>query len=277
MSGKFQKKKKKKSPIGWLIVLLILAVALVVVMLLVGAKLQKPQVTEPTAQHTAPAHTVAEEEVQQTEQAEQTEPAESAGQMFGTDEQQPNETQLPIDLGEGLVVTKIASYAGLYLEDGTDEVVSGIMMIELENTSELDLQLAKITLEYGETPALFTVSNLPAGKKVVLLEQTRMPYTSKAPEGARVENTVFLTAFEMHEDALEIIARDGVINVKNISGADIEKDIFIYYKNISGGVYYGGITYRARIEGGLKSGEIRQIITQHYDADGSEILMVSYG
>ena len=53
-------------------------------------------------------------------------------------------------------------------------------------------------------------------------------------------------------------------------------DIYIYYKNFSGGIYYGGITYRVKIEGGLKSGEIRQLMSTHYYEEASEILMVTY-
>lgn len=190
---------------------------------------------------------------------------------------QPEGAAMPIELGEGLRIIQIAAYAGLYLEDGSDEPVSDILMMELENTSDRALQLGNITLSYSDAVAEFTVSNLPAGKKVILLEQKRMAYTAAEPIDAKVENTVFLDAFSRYEDQLEIIARDGVINVCNITDRDIEQDIFIYYKNVAGGIYYGGITYRVRIRGGLKAGEIRQLMTEHYDAEGSEILMVSYG
>jgi hypothetical protein len=58
----------------------------------------------------------------------------------------------------------------------------------------------------------------------------------------------------MSEDQLEIQCLNGIINVTNISGADLNGDILIYYKNNIGDIFYGGITYRLRIEGGLKAG-----------------------
>ena len=258
MSGKFQKeqtqKRKKKGPLVWtLVILLVLVLAEAAYVVLTGA-LDKdtPKASEPP--QTAPAQTedvnIDQPPVDETEPQSTTEETVlSPQEQFGTVEtySQTADTQLPIHLGEGLVITQIGSYAGLYLEDGSDELVSGILMIGLENTSELDLQLAKITLEYGDSTASFTVTNLPAGRKVILLEQNRMAYIPQDPDSARAENTVFLDGFDMHEDQLEIVALDGVINVTNISDQDIDRDIFVYYKNIAGGVFYGGITYRVRM------------------------------
>ena len=195
--------------------------------------------------------------------------------------QQPDVTtepgmQLPIDLGEGLYVTEIENFSGVYMEDGTDDVVQGLLMIVLENRGEQALQYARISLDYGDAQAHFDVTNLPAGGKVVLLEKNRMSYRGDLPQAAFAENVALLDAFPMHEDVFLITTADGVINVRNISGTDITGDIFIYYKNVGGGLYYGGITYRVRIEGGLKADEIRQMMTAHYYEDASEILMVTY-
>ena len=278
MSGKFQKEtakqKKKRNPLVWIMAVILIVVAAEVAFIFVTGVLDRKD----SSQQTGPAASQAEGDEAPGEGTgslpEETAPL--GEELFGTAQTQPDAPQSVTDLGEGLVITQISSYAGLYLEDGSNEVVSGILMIGLENTSDRDLQLAMITLEYPETEAVFMVSNLPAGKKVILLEQSRMAYTQEEPVSMRADNTVFLDAFEMHEDQLEIVALDGAINVTNISDQDIDSDIFVYYKNIAGGVYYGGITYRVRIQGGLKAGEIRQIMTQHFDAEGSEILMVSY-
>ena len=67
---------------------------------------------------------------------------------------------------------------------------------------------------------------------------------------------------------------DGALNVQNVSDAAITGDIYICYKNAASDLYYGGITYRARIEGGLAPGEIRQVMTGHYSTVGSAIVMV---
>ena len=219
-------------------------------------------------QPTEPAQAV------QTEPVEETSPTEEYN--YPGSAEQSQDTNL-MDLGEGLVITKIANYTGLFMEDGTDEVVSGILMVEVENTSDKDLQLAYVKLGWGEEEAVFQITNLPAGRKLVALERSRMAYRADMPDSAVVENAAFVDGFTMHEDKIEIVAMDGVINVVNISGEDLPGNIYVYYKNVAGGVFYGGITYRVPIEGGLKADEIRQVMSKHYDAEGSEILMVSYG
>jgi len=49
----------------------------------------------------------------------------------------------------------------------------------------------------------------------------------------------------------------------------------VYYKNAAQDIYYGGITYRITIEGGLKAGEIRQTMTKHASDTGSKIMFVT--
>ena len=187
------------------------------------------------------------------------------------------ELQLPIVLQEGLTITNIDKYAGIYMEDGSDEMVSNLLMIQVENTTGKDLYLAQIKLEYGNKTAEFQVTNLPNGAKAVLLERQRMSYTAQLPQSASAENVAFTTEFSMFADQLEVNALDGVINVKNISGKDIPEDIYVYYKNYAGNLYYGGITYRIQIDGGLKAGEIRQIMASHYIQSSSKLLMVTIG
>lgn len=181
------------------------------------------------------------------------------------------------NLIDGLQITDIGSYTGIYMEDGSDEVVSRVLMIVLTNNGVSTLQYAEIVMAGADREAVFTVSTLPAGESVVLLEQTRMAYTD-ADEftSAIAQNVTFFTEpLSLLEDRLKIQAVQGAINVTNISGADITGDIVIYYKNSSSDMFYGGITYRARIEGGLKDGELRQIVPSHFSADGSTILFVT--
>jgi hypothetical protein len=112
-----------------------------------------------------------------------------------------------------------------------------------------------------------------------VLEKDRMKYSS-APEFTAAE-TGAVALFEEHpgmaEDKLEIQALDGVINITNISNEDITDDILVYYKNYIDGIYYGGITYRLRIEGGLKAGEIRQGSAAHFNPGNSTVVFVTCG
>ena len=81
----------------------------------------------------------------------------------------------------------------------------------------------------------------------------------------------------LQEDKLQLQVLDGALNVINISGEDITGDVVIYYKNAAADVYYGGITYRVRIEGGIKADEIKQIMASHFSDSGSKVMFVTVG
>lgn len=182
-------------------------------------------------------------------------------------------------LDKGLQITRIGGYTGAYMEDGTDEVVSGVTMIMVENTGEEFIQYAEIDLSGEGGTAHFVLTTLFPGDTVVVLESERKAYSADQGYSNAVANhvAVFDEVPGLCEDQLELHTLDGVINVTNISGADITGDIVIYYKNAINDLYYGGITYRVRITGGLKAGEIRQIMSEHYSASNSEIIFVTCG
>lgn len=188
-------------------------------------------------------------------------------------------TQAPVSLDYGLTITDIGSYTGIYMEDGSDDIVSGVLMIQVTNTSEEDIEYAEIRLPYGEETARFKLSTLPAGKTAILLELNRMQYVPDAAyTAAVVENVaVFRQELSVCADKIQLQVLDGTVNVKNISGEDIDGDIVIYYKNYSAGVYYGGITYMIRIQGGLKADEVRQSPAAHISPSGSSVMFVTCG
>lgn len=197
--------------------------------------------------------------------------------------QQEKPTNPPVegifDLGSDVVITDFISYTGAFMEDRTDEVVSDVLAIRVTNNGKESIQTMEIALTNGEERAEFSLSTLFPGETVIVLEKNRMAY-SDSPEFTQVE-TSSVALFEelpgLCTDQLEIQCLDGVINVTNISGEDIQGDIFIYYKNYVSGVYYGGITYRIRIQGGLKAGEIRQGTAAHFNTDNSTVVFVVCG
>ena len=191
--------------------------------------------------------------------------------------QRDTDVRQTYSLGEGLEITDVGSYTGVYMEDGSDEVVTGVMMIIVSNTSDKALEYAEITLSGGAGEGRFTVSALPTGESVVLLEKNRKPYASGVEYSqAKAENIAFFQSeISLMADELKIQPLDGGVNVTNISDRDIDGDIFICYKNEANGLLYGGIAYRVRIEGGLKAGEIRQIMTNHFSDSGTALIYVS--
>lgn len=255
MSAKYAK--KKNTPLGVIALVMVLAAVCGVV----GWLLLRPEAPTPAVETTAET---------------------TASNIQPQD--QPTSARLDaveavsIDLGYGMRITDVGKYTGVYMEDGSDEIVSGVMMIAVTNEGEDAIQYAEIRLPVGDQTACFSLSTLTPGSTMILLEQTRMAYTAGEYTTADVNNVaLFQAPLSLCEDRLEIQTLNGAINVSNISGADITGDIIIYYKNSAADVYYGGITYRVRLEGGLKAGEIRQIMASHFSESGSTIMFVTCG
>ena len=197
--------------------------------------------------------------------------------MFKEDEAPELDVELyeteSIPLGSGLVITDIGKYTGIFVEDGSDEPVSGIMMIILKNISGKDFQYGEIYVEYPSHTAEFTVSNLPNNGSVVLLEKSKKKPSQKQLLSARCENCVFFASrMDTMEDIFEFSGTDGAMNVKNISQSDIDSPIEVYYKNSSTSLLYGGITYKVTIPTGLKAGKTAQLYSQHYDLSNCKVV-----
>ena len=184
-----------------------------------------------------------------------------------------------INLGNGMYITNVGGYTGIYMEDGSDELVTGVTMIIVENTGKDDIQYAEILLPIGKEEAKFVLSTLPAGEKVVLLEKERMGYSGESDCGSAIAQNVviFDKPLDKMEDQFEIQLLGGMMNVRNISGSDIRGNIVIYYKNSAADILYGGITYRLTIEGGLAAGEVRQMPGSHISEKGSEVMFITVG
>ena len=188
------------------------------------------------------------------------------------------ESFAPAALQDGLRITGIGRYAGIFMEDGSEDVVSDVMLLVLENTSASDLQLARIEVEYADFTAQFQATNVPAGEAVVLLELNRHTYVDEAYRDISSRNVVFFDEpMDLCETQLSLEDGETSIKVTNISDEDISGEIYVYYKYTAGGLLYGGITFRAKIEGGLPAGSSAVVTTGHYDPKLSRILCVTCG
>ena len=187
-------------------------------------------------------------------------------------------TQLSTELPHGLRIESIGSYTGIYVEDGTNDIVSDVTMVLLSNEGEDTIVYGELTIDDGSRILEFSFSTLPAGEKLVLLELNRQPYIPTDSYTPELNNLALADApLSLEEDKLSYHVVDNIINVTNISGEDITGDILIYYKNSGQDLLYGGITYRIRISGGLKADEIRQLLADHFLANGSRIMFVTIG
>lgn len=260
MSAKYAKK-KKHGKTGLIIAVVLLFVLLVFVLLLAWGlhNTEEPSSDEPGTATDMPEAFSSEQTTEPTLEV-QTEHMENY-------------------LGKGLTLLEMGKYTGIYMEDGTDEVVSDVLMLIVSNDGDQDIQYAEFTIPTSNGDARFSLSTLPAGEKIVLLEQKRMPWSANEDySNVNAGNiAVFSEPLTLCEDQLEFQNLDGVINITNISGKDITGDIVIYYKNAATDLLYGGITYRVRLEGGLKADEIRQIMASHFTRSGSRIMFVTIG
>lgn len=187
------------------------------------------------------------------------------------------EVSFTADLGQGISITGAGRYSGIYMEDGSDAVTDNVLMITVRNDSASTLQYAEITVATSTGTAKFSVSTLAPSATAVLLEKEKMRCEEDTvPQSAAMANAVFFAEEPtLCEDRLEITAGDGAITVKNISATDIAGDIAVYYKNFSDGIYYGGITYRSTLSGGLGVGEERTLTAIHYKTEGSRVMFAT--
>ena len=181
------------------------------------------------------------------------------------------------ELENGLEITSVGRYAGNFVEDGSDDIVSDVCAITVRNNAENTVQYAEISMNIGGESYCFKLSTLPQGKSVQLLELSRQPM----PESS-ADMTAALTSYasfdpepSLCEDVFSIDTQDTAITITNISGSDITGQIYVYYKSAYGDLYIGGITYRTGVSG-LAAGESTTLYASHYSTAYSKIMFVTY-
>lgn len=276
--GKYANKRKKKNTsvrVGLLIVLLALLAGAILLAIL-WPKTENPEQLLASSSQQKNQTTDNDSSGQDNRPAEE---AASTEENKSTAETNPPENSLletEVLLADGLQISDIRSYAGVYMEDGSDEIVSDVLMIILENTSEQDLQLARIDIRYPDFTAEFEATNLPAGEKAVLLEKNRHSMPEAASTSIESRNVSFFqTPMTVMEDTFEITGGNGYLDVKNISGSAIGGKVYVYYKHTASDMLYGGITFRAAVDQSIAAGETIRVLTNHYTAENSCILAVT--
>ena len=168
---------------------------------------------------------------------------------------------------DGLVtVEKVGRYAGIFVEDGSDEIVSDVFAITVVNNSDKMLQYAQVVITCGGEEYTFDMSTIP--KKAL-------------PEDLSGAQTVLTTVTEFQEapstypEVFELTPFEYSVNIKNVSKSDISGDVYVYYKTKVGDLYMGGITYRAKVTD-LAAGEEKSAYASHFYGSDSEILFVTY-
>ena len=176
--------------------------------------------------------------------------------------------------GSSLVVSGIASYDAIYLEDGSDTEISGVTVLLLRNDGDTDIEYASVSVGMDGTELQFDLSDLPAGGTAVVQEKNKTlfregNYTECAATVAEVPG------FEMSEEQVQVQENgDQSLTVSNLTNEDIPA-VRIFYKFYmeEEETYVGGITYTAKLTD-LKAGESRKITHSHYVSGYSRVMMV---
>ena len=273
---------KNHKKLNILPVILIVLVTVCVATVMVWPKLSEQSASVPTTATTVPIASTASgtsvESTTPTESVLPTEPAvtETAPQSATEDanvQLQPQE-QMSINLGSGLEITDSGKYTGLYMEDGSNKGVSNVMMVVVCTNGQQDIQFAAFTAVSGAETYRFQLTNLAVGERVVLLDLDQKQADGYLTSAVADQIVLFSEPMSLFENRVQLSGMDGMLNVKNVSATDIHSDIYVYYKYAAQDLYYGGVTFRVRVEGGLKAGETRQVIAPHYTENGCVFVQV---
>lgn len=178
----------------------------------------------------------------------------------------------------GIAVVAARNIAGLYVEDGSDEVLDNIFAVDFCNDADVDLQLAEIVLTIDGEEYNFKITTLPQGETVRAMEMNRkpMPASYKNCE-MRCDHTAwFNESPSVHQDALDIVEQEGGLVIKNVSSTTINAPIYVFYKNYIDETYIGGITYRTTVAENLPAGEATAVGAGHFVPGSSKIMFVEY-
>lgn len=182
------------------------------------------------------------------------------------------------DSASGIEAVSADNIAGVFVEDGTDEVLDSVGTITLRNAADKTLQYAKLVLKADGEEFRFEVTTVPAGASVRVMEADRKPLPPSLGEcSLSAENLAwFDTEPSMCESVFSIQAQERGFIITNVSDTAVTAPVYVYYKNYVDGTYVGGITYRAAVQQELKPGESAAVSAKHFVPEASQLMFITY-
>lgn len=182
-----------------------------------------------------------------------------------------------LSLGDGLTILSVTRYAGYYVEDGSNDIVSGIAAARVRNNGDRNIQLLsfKLTDSHGQSYS-FMITTLLPGQEVLALEMNRLTFNIDTQiVSASVDSRAYFTsAPTLYPDQLRLTCTNGFITVENISSETVPAG-YVYYKNVSDELWVGGITYRTSFRA-LAPGEKITLSASHYTDELSRVIFITY-
>lgn len=186
----------------------------------------------------------------------------------------PENPTLPCVLEEyGLVIEKLASYQGMYVEDGSNAADVQTAMLMVHNNSTFPVEYTQLSVRCGEETLTFDISALPAGARVVVQEKTG----KSLPEDqlAGIEALVVQKAeLDMSEDKIRVKDNgNNTLTIENLTDETIQT-VRVFYKHYmqDEDIYVGGIAFTVRITR-LSAGASVTVQPSHYTSSTSRVVM----
>jgi hypothetical protein len=174
-----------------------------------------------------------------------------------------------------LVCSKLSTYSGEFVEDGSNIPVENVASILVTNKSDKFLDLA--TIEYiidGKT-ATFVATGLPAGKSAWVLEKNKMTITGPGNYKHVDDTTSYKDGVVSKTDKITLIAEGNMLTAMNNTDEKLE-GVFVYYKTKhTDGNYLGGITYMVTY-GDIEPGGKVTKLAGHYDSKTTEVVRIGW-
>lgn len=190
-------------------------------------------------------------------------------------EQATNKLTFPYDIpNTDLIIQKITSYDGIYLEDGSDSSVSDIYSIVLKNNGDTDIEYVRIALKCDDTELSFEASDIPAGASVVAQESSKTEYHAGKYTDCRADIADGIN-LEQSADTIKVQEnKDGSLTVFNLTDSSIPC-VRLFYKFYmeEEKAYIGGITYTVKLLD-LEAKGSQTITPSHYFSGYSKVVMI---
>ncbi len=170
-----------------------------------------------------------------------------------------------------LVAEALAKYEGNTIETDSDAFLVDAAALELRNTGQQEILTAQIQLTFELGTMTFFGTNIPAGERVLIVEQTGKPWTGQSITGysSRVQYETEMT----WDSELTVAEIDKTTLAVTNTSDHVKKDIWLYYKEYlsDSDLYVGGITYVYQIAE-IQPGETVQIRPDKYVSGYSRVI-----
>lgn len=170
-------------------------------------------------------------------------------------------------------IRSLGGYDGLFIEDGSDAEVSGVLALQFTNNGSDAIQYAEYAFQAGSETLSFKLSDLPAGYSAVVLEANRHPYDSA--EVLKLTDRVVATVESLSfasEQVLVVDNGDDSLTLMNVTDETLPV-VRVFYKfyYADENVFVGGITYTAKGRN-IPAGGSVTIYPSHYVSDGCVLM-----